>query len=95
MDRHGPPLKSGTLVRELVADHERTDGRVTDPKRGRVSWYNPSKGYGAITPDDGNDVLVQAPAVIAAGRHTLAAGQVVEYEADEASVVVVNLRVLN
>ncbi|MCX5607047.1 cold shock domain-containing protein [Streptomyces sp. NBC_00047] len=67
---------------------------MADLTRGRVSWYNPSKGYGAITPDDGNDVIVQAPAVIAAGLHTLAAGQVVEYEAGESGVVV-NLRVLN
>jgi CspA family cold shock protein len=49
---------------------------------GTVKWFNASKGYGFIQPEDGGkDVFVHVTAVEAAGMRGLAEGQRVEYEA--------------
>ena len=48
---------------------------------GTVKWFNPSKGYGFIAPQDGGkDVFVHISAVERAGLSTLNEGQQVEYE---------------
>ena len=48
---------------------------------GTVKWFNPTKGYGFIQPEDGSqDVFVHISAVERAGLSTLSEGQVVEYE---------------
>ncbi len=48
---------------------------------GTVKWFNDSKGFGFIGPDDGsNDVFVHVSAVQKAGLSTLKEGQKVEYE---------------
>ncbi len=48
---------------------------------GIVKWFNPSKGYGFIQPDDGGkDVFVHMSAVEIAVLHSLNDGQKVEYE---------------
>ena len=48
---------------------------------GVVKWFNPSKGYGFIQPDDGgNDVFVHVSAVERAGLSGLNQGQAVSYE---------------
>ncbi|MBI4293758.1 MAG: cold-shock protein [Betaproteobacteria bacterium] len=48
---------------------------------GKVKWFNDSKGFGFIGPDDGsNDVFVHVSAVQKAGLSTLKEGQKVEYE---------------
>ena len=48
---------------------------------GTVKWYNPTKGYGFIQPNDGGkDVFVHATAVEAAGLGALSDGQTVSYE---------------
>ena len=49
--------------------------------QGTIKWFNPTKGFGFITPQDGGaDVFVHISAVSAAGLNTLAEGQKVEYE---------------
>lgn len=49
--------------------------------KGTVKWFNSTKGYGFIQPQDGNrDVFVHISAVERAGRTTLNEGQTVEYE---------------
>jgi CspA family cold shock protein len=49
--------------------------------KGTVKWFNATKGYGFIAPDDGsNDAFVHISAVERAGLSSLAEGQVVEYE---------------
>ncbi len=48
---------------------------------GTVKWFNPTKGYGFITPDGGGkDVFVHVTAVEAAGMGTLSEGQKINYE---------------
>jgi CspA family cold shock protein len=48
---------------------------------GTVKWFNPTKGYGFIEPDDGSrDAFVHISAVERAGRSTLNEGQKVEFE---------------
>ena len=51
---------------------------------GTVKFYNASKGYGFIAPDNGErDVFVHATALERAGIHTLNEGQKVAFEAGE------------
>ncbi len=48
---------------------------------GTVKWFNPSKGFGFIQPEDGSkDVFVHISAVDQAGLGTLTEGQRVTYE---------------
>jgi cold shock protein len=48
---------------------------------GTVKWFNPTKGYGFIQPDDGSkDAFVHITAVQAVGLSTLHEGQHVTYE---------------
>ncbi|MBO6637011.1 MAG: cold-shock protein [Roseitalea sp.] len=48
---------------------------------GTVKWFNTTKGYGFIAPDEGgNDVFVHISAVQRSGMETLAEGQKVSYE---------------
>lgn len=48
---------------------------------GTVKWFNTTKGYGFIQPDDGGkDVFVHISAVERAGLGSLSEGQKVGYE---------------
>ena len=48
---------------------------------GTVKWFNPTKGFGFIEPEDGSkDAFVHISAVERAGLGTLAEGQKVSYE---------------
>ena len=48
---------------------------------GTVKWFNTTKGFGFIAPDDGgSDVFVHISAVERAGLKTLADNQKVSYE---------------
>ncbi len=48
---------------------------------GTVKWFNPTKGYGFIQPEDGSkDAFVHISAVERAGLTSLREGQKVEYE---------------
>ncbi|MBM3601373.1 MAG: cold-shock protein [Alphaproteobacteria bacterium] len=50
-------------------------------KQGTVKWFNATKGYGFIAPDDGSkDVFVHISAVEQAGMSGLAEGQRVSFD---------------
>ena len=52
---------------------------------GTVKWFNATKGYGFIEPEDGGaDVFVHITAVQASGMDGLAEGQKVSFDLEEA-----------
>ena len=51
---------------------------------GTVKWFNPSKGFGFIEPEDGGkDVFVHISAVEQAGLSGLNEGQKIEFDVKE------------
>ena len=63
---------------------------------GTVKWFNATKGYGFIMPQDGGkDVFVHISAVERAGLRSLNEGQTVEYEieSNRGKESAINLRV--
>ncbi len=48
--------------------------------KGTVKWFNGSKGYGFITPEEGRDVFVHFSAIQGDGFKSLDEGQQVEFE---------------
>ena len=51
---------------------------------GTVKWFNDSKGYGFISPDEGDkDLFVHHTAIAGDGYKSLAEGAEVEYEPQE------------
>ncbi|MBU2541212.1 MAG: cold-shock protein [Candidatus Omnitrophica bacterium] len=51
--------------------------------KGKVKWFSNQKGYGFITPENGNDVFVHHAAIQGEGYKTLEEGQEVEFEIEQ------------
>jgi len=47
---------------------------------GTVKWFNPEKGFGFISRDDGDDVFVHHTAIIGEGYRSLDQGQRVSFD---------------
>lgn len=51
---------------------------------GKVKWFNESKGYGFISPDDGSkDIFVHFSSIQGDGFKTLVEGQAVNFETED------------
>lgn len=48
--------------------------------RGKVKWFNDTKGFGFIQQESGEDVFVHYTAITGEGYKTLKEGQEVEFE---------------
>ena len=48
--------------------------------QGTVKWFNPEKGFGFISRDDGDDVFVHHTAIIGDGYRSLDQGQRVTFD---------------
>ena len=52
--------------------------------QGKIKWFDPKKGYGFITPDDGSrDAFLHVSALEKAGIDSLEEGEAVTYELAE------------
>jgi CspA family cold shock protein len=54
-------------------------------RRGKVKWFNESKGFGFIEQDGGKDIFVHYTAIQGSGFKTLTEGDVVEFDVVESS----------
>jgi CspA family cold shock protein len=65
---------------QVRSGHGRRDLLVAT---GTVKWFNPDKGYGFITREDGPDVFVHFSAIQGEGYRNLDENQQVEFEVTE------------
>jgi len=51
--------------------------------KGKIKWFNPTKGYGFITQEGSKDVFLHVSALEEAGISTLEEGEEIEFEIGE------------
>ena len=56
---------------------------MTEPIKGRVKWFNNSKGYGFIERNDGDDVFVHFSQIKSQGFRSLREGDFVEFSIEQ------------
>jgi CspA family cold shock protein len=74
-------LTSGRSTRKPRAAAIAAAGKET----GSVKWFSPSKGFGFITRDNGEDIFVHFRSITGNGHRILREGQRVEFEVTEGS----------
>jgi CspA family cold shock protein len=74
-----PPIN--LRMRDIILNGLYTGQGETQVSTGTVKWFNSSKGFGFITPDDGsNDLFVHHSEIKTTGYASLNEGQKVEFE---------------
>jgi CspA family cold shock protein len=53
---------------------------MSDRQNGTVKWFNDAKGYGFITPEQGEDVFVHFRSIMGTGFKSLKEGQKVTFK---------------
>jgi cold shock protein len=77
-------LFGGVLVTSLTAFAYQDKGRYPQMATGTVKWFNDAKGYGFISPDEGDkDVFVHHSNIEGSGFKSLTEGAKVEFEVRE------------
>ncbi|MDZ5119070.1 cold-shock protein [Vibrio parahaemolyticus] len=57
---------------------------MSNKSTGSVKWFNESKGFGFITPDnDGSDLFVHFKSIVSEGFKTLSEGQKVSFVVEQ------------
>ena len=56
---------------------------MSDRVTGTVKWFNPGKGFGFISREDGDDLFVHYSAISGDGFRNLDEGQVVEFSIEQ------------
>ena len=79
----GPAARDTSAPRCIA--RERTDAGNGKKERhvmaqGTVKWFNPDKGYGFISREDGDDLFVHFSEIQMDGYKTLDEGQAVEFD---------------
>jgi CspA family cold shock protein len=67
------------VMSEEIGEVQEQDNAGSGREVGSVKWFNPSKGYGFIERDNGEDVFVHFSEIQADGYRTLIEGQRVEF----------------
>ncbi len=81
----GPDAHTGRTHPRSRYEFVAQEGFLTmvDRLTGTVKWFSNSKGYGFITPENGEDVFVHFTAIQAEGFRKLEAGQRVEFSIED------------
>lgn len=67
----------------MMLRQRKSQGTWDEMATGTVKWFNETKGYGFIQPDNGDkDVFVHISAVERAGLRSLKDGQKIPYEVE-------------
>jgi CspA family cold shock protein len=70
-------VRSGSTVLDVIKNTQEYGMRTT----GTVKWFNDTKGFGFITPEDGSkDCFVHHTAIQGSGFKSLAEGERVEFD---------------
>jgi cold shock protein len=71
----------GTVLADFELMNAKNLGGMSNMPIGTVKWFNPTKGYGFIQPEDGGpDVFVHISAVQQAGLQQLNDGQRISFD---------------
>jgi len=53
---------------------------MAEREKGTVKWFNPKKGYGFISRENGEDIFVHQTSILGEGFRTINEGDQVEFE---------------
>jgi CspA family cold shock protein len=87
------------LLATALSTYSCASVRRVNEVQGTIKWFNNTKGYGFIGPDEGQDVFVHYSGIAGEGYRTLKEGDRVEFEViagpkgpQAANVVIINPR---